>query len=209
MTATFYEFQKRFPDDAACLEHVMTVRYGGRETHCPSCGAHGRFYRLMREPAYICQHCKYHLFPCVGTPFEKSRTPLHKWFYAMFLFSTSRHGVAAKELQRQLGVTYKCAWRIAHEIRKFMAKGDGEDSLGGIVEVDETYIGGKAKRQGRGYRKNKSVVLGMAARGGDVMVKVVPDVKRRTLEPIIRENVREGSTVHTDELPTHKTLPAA
>ena len=196
---TFYEFQQQFPDDEACLRRIMVERYGGTKMDCPKCGVHGKFYRMTRERAYVCQHCKHQLHPTVGTIMERSRTPLHKWFYAMHLFSTSRHGVAAKELQRQIGVTYKTAWRMAHEIRKYMADVDGEWPLDGEVEVDETLVGGEAKGMGRGYRGNKTVVMAIAERDGDLMAKVVPDVKRRTLEPIIRENVEPGSTVYTDE----------
>ena len=178
----FYEFQKTFPDDEACLRHIMKARYGGTELECPKCQQYGKFYRMTKDRGYVCQHCGHHLHPTVGTPMERSRTPLHKWFYAMFLFSTSRHGVAAKELQRQLKVTYKCAWRMAHEIRKYMAKTDGEIPLKGVVEADETYVGGKSSggKRGRGEPK-KTVVFGMQERGGDVMAKVVPNVRRRTL----------------------------
>lgn len=203
---TFYEFQRQFPDDEACLEHLMKVRYGGTETDCPKCGERGRFYRMTRERAYVCQHCKAQVHPTAGTFMHRSRTPLHKWFFAMFLFSTSRHGVAARELQRQLGVTLKTAWRMAHQIRKHMADVDGEWPLGGVVEADETLVGGKVKGKGRGYRANKSVVFGMIERGGDVMAHVVPNVKRRTLEPIVRANVEQGSTIHTDELRSYLSL---
>ena len=141
---TFYDFQRQFPDDEACLKRIMKVRYGGTEIECPKCNKHGKFYRMTKERGYVCQHCGHHLHPTVGTIFERSRTPLHKWFYAMFLFTTSRHGVSAKELQRQLGVTYKTAWRMAHEIRKYMAKVDGDGTLDGHVELDEAYIGGRA-----------------------------------------------------------------
>ena len=128
----------------------------------------------------------------------------------MHLFSTSRHGVAAKELQRQLGVTYKTAWRMAHEIRKYMADVDGEIPLSGDVEADETYIGGKRSggKRGRGA-PNKTVVFGMAEREGDVMTKVVPDVRKETLQPIIKENVEKGSTIHTDELRSYTGLAKA
>ena len=89
---TFYDFQRRFPDDDAYLRHMMTVRLGGTETECPKCGAHSRFYRMKRERAYECQHCRYQLHPKAGTFMHRSHLPLHKWFLAMFMFSTSRHG---------------------------------------------------------------------------------------------------------------------
>ena len=145
-----------------------------------------------------------------GTPFALSRTSLQKWFYAMFMFTTTRHGVAAKELQRQLGVTYKTAWRMGHELRKYMAKTDGEGPLGGTVEADETYVGGKTKggKRGRGA-PNKTVVFGILERDGDVMLKVVPNVRKKTLQPIIKENVESGSTIHTDELKSYGGLSKA
>ena len=207
---SFYEFQRQFPDDEACLRRIMMERYGGTELDCPKCGEHGKFYRMTRERAYVCQHCKHQLHPTVGTPMERSRTPLHKWFYAMFLFTTTRHGVSAKELQRQLDVTYKTAWRMAHEIRKFMAEVDGETPLGGAVEADETYVGGKRSggKRGRGA-PNKTIVFGMLERGGDIMANVVPNVRKRTLHPIIAENVEPGSTVHTDELGSYSGLDRA
>ncbi len=208
---TFYQFQRRFPDDEACLHHLMVTRYGSTETDCPKCGQHGKFYRLTRDRAYLCQHCKHHIYPCVGTPMERSRTPLHKWFYAIYLFSTSRHGVSAKELQRQLGVTYKTAWRMSHLIRKHMADTDGEWPLGGSgggdVEADETYVGGKRSggKRGRGA-PGKIVVFGMLERGWDIMMKVVQNVRKRTLQPIIKQNVEKGSAVHTDELKSYNGL---
>ena len=207
---SFYEFQRQFPDDEACLHRIMVERYGGTELDCPKCGEHGKFYRMTRERAYVCQHCKHQLHPTVGTPMERSRTPLHKWFYAMYLFTTTRHGVSAKELQRQLDVTYKTAWRMAHEIRKFMAEVDGETPLGGTVEADETYVGGKRSggKKGRGA-PNKTIVFGMLERGGDVMATVVPNVSKRTQYPIITENIKPGSTVHTDEFGTYRGLDRA
>jgi transposase len=160
---TIQDFFSRFPTDAACLDHLMKVRFGETQT-CSKCGKHGRFARLTKVPAYSCPWCGHHIHPMVGTPFAKSSTPLQKWFYAMYMFTTTRNGVAAKELQRQLGVTYKTAWRIGHELRKYMGFVDGDRTLGGlggpIVEVDKTFIGGY-DRQGH---DDKKVVLGMIER---------------------------------------------
>ena len=114
---TIQQFFKKFPDDAACLDHLMKVRYG-EILECPKCGKEGRFNRIKKMPAYSCSWCGHHIHPMVGTPFERSRTSLQKWFYAMYLFTTTRHGVPARELHRQLGVTLKTAWRMGHEIRK-------------------------------------------------------------------------------------------
>lgn len=127
---TVQDFFKRFPDDEACLNHLMQIRFG-KTLACPKCGKHGKFSRIKKLPAYQCAWCGHHIHPMVGTPFERSTTPLQKWFYAMYLFTTSRHGVPAKELQRQLSVTYKTAWRMGHEIRKYLGKVDGDDGLSG------------------------------------------------------------------------------
>ena len=207
---SFYEFQQQYPDDEACLKRIMTEHYGGTELDCPKCGVFGKFYRMSKDRGYVCQHCGHHLHPTVGTPMERTHLPLHKWFYAMFLFSTSRHGVVAKELERQLDIPYKTAWRMAHEIRKYMAKVDGEHPLDDDVEADETYIGGRTTggKRGRGA-PNKTVVFGMLERDGDVMTKVVPNVRMKTLQPIIEENVVADSTVHTGELKSYSGLGKA
>jgi transposase-like protein len=202
---TVTDFFKQFPDDDSCLAHLMTTRYG-MEIDCPSCKRHAKFYKIKKRPVYACQWCGFHINPMVNTPFENSHTPLQKWFYAMYLFTTTRHGVPAKELQRQISVTYKTAWRMAHEIRKYMGAVDGDDNLSGHVEVDETYIGGKHPgKRGRGA-SGKTVVFGMIQRGGDVMTRIVPNVRRATLQPIVAEKVEKGSTISTDELPTYNTL---
>ena len=207
MAWTVQNFFKSFPDDDTCLDHLFKIRFGAKPA-CPKCGEIGKFHRLKKMPAYTC-NCGHHIHPMQGTPFALSRTSLQKWFYAMFMFTTTRHGVAAKELQRQLGVTYKTAWRMGHELRKYMAKTDGEGPLGGTVEADETYVGGKVKGKGRGYTGNKTVVFGMLERGGDVMTKVVSNVRKKTLQPIIKANVEAGSTVHTDELKSYTGLNKA
>jgi transposase len=101
----------------------------GRARKCPKCGKATEFYRLTNRPAYSCKLCGHHIYPCAGTPFERTRTSLQSWFYAIYLFTTTRHGVSAKELQRQLGVTYKTAWRMGHEIRKYMGAVAGDAGL--------------------------------------------------------------------------------
>ena len=207
---SFYEFQRQFPDDEACLRQIMVSRYGGTEIDCPKCGVFSKFYRLARDRAYLCQHCKHEIYPTAGTFMHRTHLPLHKWFYAMFLFTFSRHGVAAKELERQLDISYKTAWRMAHEIRKYMARVDGEWPLDGDIEADETYVGGRTTggKRGRGA-PNKTVVFGMLERGGDIMAKVVPNVRKKTLQAIIKDSVEEGSTIHTDELKSYKGLSEA
>ncbi len=135
--ATVRQFFAKFPDDRSCLAHLFNVRFGQGHS-CPKCERAAKWYPLKSELAFSCQWCGHHVHPMVGTIFEKSRTPLQLWFYAMFLFTTTRNGVSAKELQRQLGVTYKTAWRIGHKVREHMTLVDGDSILSGAVEVDET-----------------------------------------------------------------------
>ncbi len=208
-TFTINDFFKQFPDDSSCLDHLMQVRHG-ESMDCPKCGKHGRFSRVKKIPAYQCAWCGHHIHPMAGTPFASSHTPLQKWFYAMYLFTTSRHGVPAKELQRQLGVTYKTAWRMGHEIRKYMGKVDGDSGLSGHVEVDETFIGGKVDVvPGSSRFTNKAVVFGMAERGGSLMTKVVPNARTKTLIPIIEGNVAKGSMISSDEYRAYRNLRKA
>ncbi len=113
------ELFERFPTDAVCLEHIMEVRYGLRHP-CDKCLNMATFHRLADRPAYSCAHCGHNVHPCAGTIFQDTRTPLQSWFYAMYLFIATRHGVSGKELQRTLGVTYKTAYRMGQQIRGIM-----------------------------------------------------------------------------------------
>lgn len=165
---SFYNFQQDYPDDDACLSKVMELGYGGKPV-CSKCRRETRYYRIKKHRAYACQFCGHYVYPCAGTPFEKSTTPLHKWFYAIYLFTSMRHGVSAKELERQLGVSYKCAWRMVHELRKLMGRLD-VSQLFGDLEADETYVGEKRRgKLGRGA-EGKTVVLGIKKRGGDFFI---------------------------------------
>ena len=126
---TIKEFMAKFPTDDAVLDHIMRVRYGERFP-CSKCGKEAHYYRVKSRRCYECEYCGYQAYPTAGTPFHGSRTSLRDWFYAMFLFCASRNGVSAKEIQRQIGVTYKTAWRMAREIRKHMDFVDGDGTRG-------------------------------------------------------------------------------
>jgi len=208
-TYTIQDFFKQFPDDDACLDHLMAIRYGN-PLDCPKCDKHGRFSRISGQPAYQCAWCGHHIHPMAGTPFENTRTPLQSWFYVMYLFTTTRHGVPAKEVQRQLSVTYKTAWRMCHEIRKYMAKVDSDDGLSGHVEADETYVGGKPHHKGtsRGGRSadGKTIVFGIVERDGELITRVVPNASRKTIEPHIFEFVPKRTVMSTDEWVAYDNL---
>jgi len=202
------EFFTRFPDEAACLNHIMSVRFGGATMDCPSCGVEGEFHKLRDRRVYACPHCLFQIAPTANTILHDTRTPLVSWFYAMYLFCTTRHGVSGKELQRQLGVTYKTAYRMGQQIRTLMQKADHFDGLlTGHIEMDEAYVGGKSKggKRGRGA-PGKTIVVGMAQRDGRFSAQVIPDVKKDTLRKVVQENVAPGSVVSTDELMSYGLL---
>ena len=202
------EFFTRFPDEAACLDHIMIVRFGGTTMDCPACGAEGKFHKLRDRRVYACPHCLHQIAPTANTILHDTRTPLVSWFYAMYLFCTTRHGVSGKELQRQLGVTYKTAYRIGMQIRKLTEKADTFDALlSGHVEMDEAYVGGRRSggKRGRGA-PGKTIVMGMIERGGRMAVEVIPNVKKETLRNVVLDNIEPGSVVSTDELMSYGLL---
>lgn len=199
------DFFKRFPDDDACLHHIMEVRYGTKHV-CRKCGELATFHKLSNRKAYACSRCGDNLYPCAGTIFQDSRTSLQIWFYAIFLFVTTRHGVSGKELQRQLGVTYKTAWRMGQQIRDLIGKADGFSMLQGHVELDEAYVGGhRAGKRGRGA-EGKTIVFGMKEREGRMATEIIPNVKKTTLRDATVRNVEAGSVMSTDELMSYGLL---
>jgi len=201
-TPSLREFQARFPTEESCLDHLFQVRFG-TPFECPKCAKVGKYSRVKSRRSYQCSWCGNQVYPTAGTPFDRTRTSLRDWFYVMFLFTTTRNGVAAKRVQREIGVTYKTAWRMCHEIRKYMGALDSDDPLGGpgeIVEVDETFVGGRVLGEGRGAHHGRmKVVLGMMEKGGELITRVVPNTRRVTLWPEICSNVLPGSTIHSDE----------
>jgi transposase len=205
---TLRQFQDRFPTEDSCLDHLFQVRYGS-DFECPGCGRPAKFSRVKARRSYQCQWCAHQVYPTAGTPFDRTRTPLRDWFYVMFQFCTTRNGVAAKRVERDLGVTYKTAWRMCHEIRKYMAALDSDDPLGGpgsIVQVDETLIGGYVKASVGNARSNKSIVIGMLENGGELVTRVVSDTKRVSLLPHITAHILPGTTIHTDEARAYNPL---
>jgi transposase-like protein len=200
------EFFARFPNEEACLVHLMNVRFGGTKMDCPDCGVEGEFHKLRDRRVYACPHCLFQIAPTANTIFHDTRTPLVSWFYAIYLFVVTRHGVSGKELQRQLGVTYKTAWRMGMQIRTLIGSVDEFTAMKGHVEIDETFVGGKAKRPN--YRDNKTIVVGIKERGGPMRTEIVQDVSRKTLRRIVLENVQPKTTVSTDEWRAYRLLTA-
>lgn len=205
---TLRQFRDRFPTEDSCLEHLFQVRYGA-DFDCPGCARPARYTRVAGRRSYQCQWCAHQVYPTAGTPFDRTRTPLRDWFFVMFQFCSSRNGVAAKEVERQLGVTYKTAWRMCHQIREYMGALDSDDPLGGIgetVEIDETLIGGSVSGMGSGYKGNKTCVVGMMERGGELITRVALARNKAAMHGLINAHVLPGTTVNTDEFGDYKDL---
>lgn len=200
---TLKDFQQDFPDDKAALDWLLDYRFPNGIT-CKNCGKVTKHHFVASRKSYECQFCGNHVHPTAGTIFHKSATPLTSWFYAIYLMASTRTGISAKQLERELGVTYKTAWRMFTLIRSRLS--EGLSPFSGDVEADETYVGGFQKGQvGRGGQ-GKTAVFGMAERKGNVKAVVVPNVKHKTLMPIVESQVEKGSTVHTDEYQSYKRL---
>ena len=204
MKYTINDFNSDFSNNDACLDYIFNARYG-KDYKCPNpeCGKTG-FYRVSNRKCYACSWCGYQIHPLAHTIFHKSSTSLKTWFHAIFLMSTSKNGVAAKEIERQTGVTYKTAWRMQRQIRMLM-KSDN-NMLRGTVEIDDTYIGGKHPgKRGRGA-SGKTPVFGMVERKGRVKANVMNNLKKSRVEPIIVENIEKNSEVFTDEFLSYQGI---
>ena len=205
---TLRGFLDQFPTEEVCLDHLMRTRFGV-QYDCGKCGKFAKFHRVTKRRSYACEFCGYQIYPCAGTPFENTRTPLRDWFFVIFQFCSTRNGVAAKKIERDLGVTYKTAWRMCHLIREYMGRVDGTDLLGGaggIVEIDETIMGGSVSGRGNGYMGNKTVVVGMKEKGGKLAMRVVESRTRGPMEALVNASILPGTTISSDEFGSYRFL---
>jgi transposase len=203
MRYTVKTFNERFPDDDSCLDYMFEQAYRSRIA-CPKCGiVEPSYYRVKNRKCYECKDCGNQIHPLANTIFHKSSTSLKDWFYVIYLFSVAKNGVSAKEIERHLGVTYKCAWRIAKQVRELM--NESTAPLSGTVETDETYIGGR--KRGRDITfQGKEAVFGMVERKGKVQAMHVKTVGARVLLPKLRENIAVGTIVYSDQARVYSTL---
>ena len=201
---TIRDFEKEFPTDAACLEWLRAYLYPNG-IWCKQCRTVTKHHRVTKRRSYSCDRCGHHVHPTADTIYHKSPTPLKLWFYAIYLMASTRCGISAKQLERELGVTYKTAWRMFHQIRSMLNE-EGHP-LSGKVEVDDTYIGAtKPGKRGRGAA-GKTIVLGMVERKGRVVARIVPNMSRQSVLPVIQSKVTpHKTTVFTDELQTYSLL---
>jgi transposase len=202
------EFMREFPDDAACLEWLWRARLSddGRHAECPKCERERAFYRVASRPSYCCDTCGHHLHPTAGTIFHKSATSLHLWFYVMYLMTSTRCGISAKQVEREIGVTYKTAWRMCNLIRNYLMDQDGDEPLSGHVEVDETAWGGKPKasmgltrQTAQEWRKRKATIMGMVEREGRIRAVHVSDRDGTTALGTVVQFVLPEARIYTDD----------
>ena len=192
-----------YSTDAKCRELLERLRWPSGVA-CIRCGSMS-ISEIESRNQYDCNDCRYQFSVTVGTIMHDSHLPLRKWFLAIYLMCESKKGISALQLKRTLGVAYKTAWYLCHRIREAM----GNDSfdgptLFGIVEVDETLVGGKTKGKGRAYKGNKTLVAGAIQRNGGIRLERIPDTKRQTLHDFIARTVKdEAEAIYTDELASY------
>lgn len=156
------DLRKDFPNEEACLAVLFDT------LHSRKCSCGGEYKQIKGRKQFQCGKCRYQIAPAAGTIFHKSDTPLSLWFHAIFIFSNAKSGISAKEMERQLGVTYKCAYRILSQIRKALKQDD--DKLQGNVEIDSTYMGEKGRHN---EVSDKAVVIAAVERGGRVKTEII------------------------------------
>jgi transposase len=212
------EFMREFPDDDACLEWLWQERYSpdGKHADCPKCDREHvpfKHYRTkQRRQTWTCTKCGHHVQPTAGTIFEGSSTSLHLWFYAIHLMTSTRCGISAKQLERELGVTYKTAWRIFNRIRNELMSDHDGTPLSGDVEIDKTSVEGRPRvhmdrsAAAKLRERSRATVLGMVERGGRIRLRVLASRRGPELQRAVRDSIASISRIYTDDWPAYKPL---
>lgn len=204
-----------FADPDRCFDFAMSMRWPDGKITCPRCGSTEHSFISTRR-LWHCKGCKKQFTMKVGTIFEDSPLGMDKWMLALWLIVNCKNGISSCEVARDLGVTQKSAWFMMHRLRLAMQTGSFQ-KMSGEIEIDETFVGGKARNMhlskrrvkitGTGF-KDKIAVLGFLRRGGEIRAEIVSSTKRKALVPHIERHVEEGSAVYTDALRSYEGLDA-
>ena len=190
-----------YGSDESCRSYLEALRWPDG-VQCPNCGGKS-ISRIKTRKQFDCNACRKRFSVTTGTVFHDSHLALPKWFAAVFLMSEAKKGMSANQLRRTLGVAHKTAWYLCHRIRSAMVV-ERADLLGGVVEIDETYIGGKSHG---GWMKNKTMVMGAIERDGRLRVEAQPNGSHDHIRKFVAENVDPDATVYTDEHKAYRELP--
>ena len=210
--STLIEAIRHFSDPDVCVAFVASLRWPDGPV-CPKCEGTEHSYLTTRR-VWKCKACKRQFSVKVGTIFEDSPIGLDKWLAAIWLIANSKNGISSHELGRSVGLTQKSAWFVLHRVRLAMRTGSFS-KFSGEIEVDETFVGGLSKNMHKDVRarkitgtggKDKTAVIGVRKRGGDLKATVIPDRKRQTLHKMVREQVEKGASVYTDALDSYTGL---
>jgi transposase-like protein len=206
------ELIERFGSEDKCHDYLEELRWPNG-VECPRC-ASKKISRIAKRRQFDCDGCRYQFSVRVGTIFHDSKLPLWKWFLAVYMMGESKKGISANQLKRMLGVSYKTAWYLCHRIRSTMTDESGE-LLSGIVEADETYIGGKkrlpagstAQDRAKARLSNKTIVLGAIQRGGKVKLRIAPDNSHTSIHGFLGDVVSDDAeAIYTDALRSYRGL---
>ena len=194
---------EKFRDEETCREYLEKLRWSDGVA-CPRCGDMS-VSEISTRDQFDCNGCRYRFSVTSGTIFDNTNLPLWKWFVTIYLICESKKSISANQIKRTIGVTYKTAWHLCHRIRSAMRGHiSGGPTLFGVVEVDETLVGGKRRGVGTGNRVGKTWVAGAVQRGGEVRIEAVPNIKRATLHAFIARNTRpDTEAIYTDELKSY------
>jgi transposase-like protein len=200
---TLFQLMAAFPDEQTAIDHFTAIRWADG-AYCPLCGS-TKVYHFSDKRTHKCGDCRKRFSIKVGTIFEDTKIELRKWFMAIWLITSHKKGIASTTLARDLGITQKSAWHVLHRLRHAARTQSFNKLLDGEVEIDETYVGGKAANRHKGDPKNgpgtsgKVAVIGALERGGNVVATVVESTGTATLDGFAHAVVAPGAQVSTDE----------